>query len=151
MGFRGISFEADQKQKFLLKSIMEPMVPVDYYWYRPQDQEEVWSRPDGQPFFSKHIYTGDEMKNIICADHLVVFLRLEAYSQKEDISYFTSFSEYCKSNCQIAILIYDCKQVRIYIKNAEKAARMYSYYKSVFKNVRYLTDENDTRTGMNIL
>ena len=149
---RGISLEATQSQHCLLKEILSPICIKDYYWFRPIEQEEVWSRPDGKPFFLKDIYTGSELEKLIQNDHFVVFLRLEAYIDERSITRgISTYYEYCKSQCRVVLLITDCESVELYIKDKDVLQKAYKALKLKFVDVRYITDENDTRTGMNIL
>ena len=111
MKIRGVSLEASQAETYLLKELLSPINLIDYFWYRPIDQEEVWSRPEGKPFFTKDIYTGNELKQLISSGHFVVFLRLEAYFHKEGIPHISTFTDFSESSCQIILLIYDCERV----------------------------------------
>ena len=151
MIIKGVSLEAEQTQTCLLKKLLSPININNYFWYRPIDQEEVWSRPGGGIFFKKDTYTGTELEALINSDHFIVFLRLEAYKNLESISYFNSFEEFSRSSCQIVLLIYDCEYVEFYTKDGEIAKRIYESHRNVFQNVSFITDENDSRTGMSVL
>lgn len=151
MGIRGVSFEAEQTRSCLLNSVLSPINIEEYNWYRPIDQEEVWSRLDGKVFFEKDIYSGTELEELIKSDHFIVFLRLEAYKKDEEISSFNSFEEFSKSSCQIVLLISDCEYIEFYIKDEKLARKVYKSHVNKFRNVMYITDENDTRTGMRLL
>lgn len=151
MIIRGVSLEAEQARSCLLKSLLSPINIEDYYWYLPLDQEEVWTRPDGEAFFIKDTYSGTELEELINSDHFIVFLRIEAYKKLEEISFFNSFDDYSKSHCQIVLLICDCEYIEFYIKDEKLARKVYKSHIKEFQNVKYITDENDTRTGMKIL
>lgn len=151
MAIRGVSLETEQTRSCLLKSLLSPINIEDYYWYRPIDQEEVWARPNGNVFFQKNTYSGPELGELINSDHFIVFLRLEAYKNLEEISFFDSFEQFSKSLCQIVLLISDCEYIEFYFKDEKLARKVYKSHINEFQNVKYITDENDTRTGMKLL
>ena len=61
------------------------------------------------------------------------------------------YEDFCKSNCQLLLLIADCRYVEIYTKDPNIAKVIYeNALLSDYTEVEYVTDSNDCRERMDI-
>lgn len=148
---RGVSFEIPQKATNTLWNIFQTVNIEQFYWYVVQAQTEVWDKPVGNDFFTQEVYFGDEFSKRIQEDHFIVFLKLQAYSHLEKFKNITTYKTFEQSDCQVLVLIYDCSFVEVYTK--EQIVTETIYWNAVrmdYKNPAYITDQNDSRTKMDI-
>ncbi|MBR7122390.1 MAG: DUF2691 family protein, partial [Oscillospiraceae bacterium] len=98
------------------------------------------------------IYDGSEFYETIKQEHFVIFLKLQAYFPHDKYDEILSYSDFQKSKCQILLLAHDCCYVDLYIKDRAMIEETYQYVvSSGFQNVRYIKDDNDTRTKMSVI
>jgi hypothetical protein len=149
--FIGVSFKIPQKVGIVLWQILNCINVEKYFWYIYQD--EVWEKtPFGDVFFKNDGYDGNNFLQRILCDHYIVFLKLQAFFNDDENLYIHTYEEYKKSDCQLLLLIYDCEFVDIYAKDQilietiYENARKYNY-----TNLKYITEENDPRTNMDVL
>jgi hypothetical protein len=83
--------------------------------------------------------------------YYVIFADLKAYPKDKNISDIDSYEEFLNSDCQLVLLVVDCSYITIYCKDKEKLESIYQNAKiKEFDDVQYITDENDTRTGLSV-
>ena len=80
-------------------------------------------------FFKEEYYSGQDFYEQIKLPHLVIFLKLQAYSEEEPYADIHTYDEFIKSSCLLLVLIYDCESVEIFSKD-ERITR------SLFDNAR---------------
>lgn len=146
---RGVQFKISQGKNNNLFELLKCINVKKYYWYIINEQTEVWSETKND-FFENDNYTGESFSDAIMKNHFIVFLKVQAYLQKENYYNIDAYPEFIESSCQIMFLIYDCENVEIYAKDTLIIHNIYNNALSVFGDVAYITDENDDRTGMNI-
>lgn len=62
-----------------------------------------------------------------------------------------TYNDFLKSDCEILMLINDTDYFDLYLKDEELIYVIYNHLKShCFKNINYITDENDCRKKMNV-
>lgn len=95
---------------------------------------------------------GEELKKIIENDkYYLIFANLKAYPKGANIKDVISYDEYLSSECQIVLLVIDSVYITVYCKDLEKLEDLYNHIKKQgFESLEYITDENDTRTGLSV-
>ncbi len=149
---RGISFEIPQMMTTTLWEIFKGSDIGSYYWYVVPNQNEVWSELSEEDLFTKDVYVGNDFQNLIKNNHYIIFLKLQLYSELCTFKNLYTYDDFSKSNCQLIILVNDCEYVEIYSKNSKTTEEIFhTAVENGYKNVCYITDENDCRTKMDIL
>lgn len=116
--------------------------------------EEAYYIEDNQPgealFPQPYIYSGEDLYIRISAkDHYVTFADLKAFKEKSLVQEIAAYEEFLNGPCEIVLLIVDCVYVTIYAKNKLVTEQIYrNAVQARYKNIAYITDENDTRTTM---
>ncbi len=149
---RGVHFKIPQKMDNIIFNILCCLNVESYYWFKISSQTEVWGEQIEKDFFEKEFYKGDGFINIIKNKHRIIFLKIQAYSKECDIKNIHTYKEFVDSNCDIIILIYDCEFVEIYSKNESTSILLFRRAKALgYKSCGYITDDNDSRTKMDVL
>ena len=149
---RGVHFKIPQKMDNIIFNILCCLNVESYYWFKISSQTEVWGEQIEEDFFEKEFYKGDEFLNIIKNKHRIIFLKIQGYLKECDIKNIHTYKEFVDSNCNIIILIYDCEFVEIYSKNESTSILLFRRAKAlVYKSCGYITDDNDSRTKMDVL
>ena len=151
----GIKFTIQHIYGSLLYDILKGVIDKNSFWIVSNDQVFLIEPTKKFPgIFNGSIISGDEFERIICDNvYYIVFLNAYAYTSELDAlnianleQYFTieTFEEFSKSNCIIALYIYDSINVEVAAKdesiisiiqsNAEKAG---------FTDIKIIT-ENET-------
>ncbi len=82
--------------------------------------------------------------------YYVIFADLQAYSKGEIVE-INTYEEFEKSNCELVLLVVDSYYATIYCKDKDKLELLFKNAQNyAFENVAYVTDENDTRTGLTV-
>ena len=148
---RGISFQVPQGVIDTLWQIFQPLNVTEYQWYNDERQYEVFPDEQNEDLFETDYYSGVDFLTRIQRKHLILFLKLQAYFPDGLFFDIRTYDEFLNSDCQILFLIYDCEWVEIYIK--DKCVTDLLYKNAIdkgFKDILYITDENDRRTRMEI-
>ena len=149
---RGVRFKIPQKMDNIIFNILCCLNVESYYWFKISSQTEVWGEQIEKDFFEKEFYKGDEFINIIKNKHRIIFLKIQAYPKECDIKNIHTYKEFVDSNCDIIILVYDCEFVEIYSKNESTSILLFRRAKALgYKSCGYITDDNDSRTKMDVL
>lgn len=149
---RGVSFQISQMAAPTLWEIFKGSDVGHCYWYVVQNQTEVWDASSEDGFFAEELYVGDEFLNLIKNKHYIVFLKLQMYAEPCNFKNLHTYDDFFQSNCQLILLIYDCEYVEIYSKDNKISEEIiHTAVENGYKNVCYITDENDCRTKMDIL
>lgn len=146
----GLSFDISQDELMVLKKVFDKIL-LKYYWFIPQDQNEVWFDDNDYIFSEK--YTGVNLYSLSENKFKILFLKLQAYKNEPNkYCNIESFDEYLSSSCELMALIYDCEYMEVYSKDSEVTLTI---EKNVDKlhcsNIQIITDENIQRNRMNIL
>ena len=137
----------------ILSKVLQPINITDFNW--SIGNGESYLVVDGkldEDFFSQDVKVMDGKllkKNIEDNQYYVILADLKAFPKSENVTNIETYEDYIKSECQLIMLVVDCSYTTIYCKNKEKLSRLYQNAKdSGFKNVQYITDENDTMTSL---
>lgn len=149
---RGVSFEIPQKATDSLWEILRVVDIYKYFWYVIEDQTEVWDSSYENDFFRQRCYAGKNFAKCIQQDHHIIFLKLQAYLLPHAFQNVLSCEEFMAGDCQLVMLIHDCENVEVYIKDRSVLDSVFNRANALgYYNVNFITDLNDTRTKMNVL
>lgn len=152
MTIRGVSFRVPQGRNDILQEILDGINVQTLFWYNVESQNEVWSVPHYKDFFKEEYYSGQDFYEQIKLPHLVIFLKLQAYSEEEPYADIHTYDEFIKSSCLLLVLIYDCESVEIFSKDERITRSLFdNARRKGFSETALITDENDGRTKMDIL
>lgn len=143
---RGISFEVPNKRFPIIYLITKNIDIKKYYWFLVKG--DVYK--NNESFFDKDKYSGNELEKIINNENCyVVFLNLQAYKYMEDFMTINNYNEFLKSKCELIIFFNDSSYVDVYTKDIEiiETIKNNAEYNK-FKNIKYITKENDPRPGV---
>lgn len=152
---RGISFHIPTKYSRYLWEIFKFINFTEYTWYIDQEEILYFNEKEeiaDSDFFTSNILTGAEFKERISRNDYYVYLaNIQAYpinAKKEDI---LTYDDFKKSECEIILLCADSKYVDLYSKSEEYIRNVYDMcIQNKFENAKYITDENDERTGLRL-
>lgn len=81
--------------------------------------------------------------NHSCIEHLILLI----FPLNAAIVPISTYYAYVKSECQVAVLYYDCSFLEVYAKNIQVLERLFqNVCKTGAINITYKTEENDGRT-----
>ncbi|MFC9709604.1 DUF2691 family protein [Paenibacillus sp. NPDC056933] len=152
---RGISFEIPNSYGSFLGEILTPIDVANFNWFI--GGEESYFVDDnhlGESLFPDRVIgmNGEELKKIIENNkYYLIFADLKAYPKGANIIDVTSYEEYVLSNCQLVLLVIDSVHITVYCRDLENIEDLYHHIKKHgFESLEYITDENDTRTGLSV-
>lgn len=148
---RGIYFLSADTDNDLFQ-ILKGIDIKKYCWYNIFSQDEVYDIDFKEDFFQEDCYDGKSFYQHIQKDHYLLFVKLQAYLEGGKFFDIHTYEEFQKSDCQLLLLIADTRYVTIYAKDKGVIEKLYE--QAVINqctNLKYITDENDTRTGMDVL
>ena len=151
---RGIRFTAPDKYDKFLYYIFES-VPFDQYtWYVDQTEIIYYDKAiqkASEDFFDSRIMSGHDFKLAISKEDYYVYLaNIQAYSVYSPYCVILTYEDFLKSDCELILICADTVDYNIYCKNQELLTQMYIACKGLFRDVEYITDENDSRTVLRI-
>lgn len=148
---RGVSFKVLPSSNVLYQ-VLGCIDIEKYCWHNIDSQNEAWDSPQGALFFEKDYYNGKSFLKHIISKHFIVFLKLQAYFENGIFFDIHTYEDFKRSDCQLLLLIYDCKSVDIYAKDQIIIKDIYeNALINNYTEVEYITDSNDGRTKMDVL
>ncbi len=116
-----------------------------YFWFLVQ--EDVID-----DFFKSDRYQGIEFEDIINDETCyAIFLNLQAFPNQMDFTEIKNYEDFLKSKCELVLFINDNSYIDIYAKdNAMIEIVKKNAQENDFKNIRYITDENDKIRGFRV-
>lgn len=151
---RGISFEIPNEYGTLLGEVLKPIDTTVFSWRIGNGESYIVVDDElNEELFSedKKAIEGSELKNLLENNmYYIIFADLQAYP-KGEFSDIETYEEFIESQCELVLLVVDSCYVTIYCKNKETIELLYKNATEYgFKNVKYITDENDTRTMLSV-
>lgn len=152
---RGISFEIPNKYGSFLGEILKPFEMTEFIW-RIGDEGSYLLKDDklGEPLFPNEINGMDGLllKGLLeDNEYYLIFADLKAYRKGKNSADIETYEEFLNSDCQLVLLVVDSAFVTLYCKDNEKLESLYHNAKlNGFYNLKYITDENDTRTVLSV-
>ncbi|MFG1733020.1 DUF2691 family protein [Paenibacillus sp. 843] len=152
---RGISFEIPNSYGSFLGEILKPIDITTFNWLIGGEESYfIVDNNIGESLFPDMVIgmNGEDLKKIIENDkYYLIFANLKAYPKGSNIKDVISYDEYLSSECQIVLLVIDSVYITVYCKDLEKLEDLYNHIKKQgFESLEYITDENDTRTGLSV-
>ncbi|MFF3102535.1 DUF2691 family protein [Viridibacillus arvi] len=105
----------------------------------------------GEPLFpSLCTVNGETLSELISKEeYYLIFVDLKAFANKLDVKEIATYQEFVDSECQFVLLVVDSSYVAIYSKKQDIIKQLFSKgVNAGYKNVKYITDENDSRTTL---
>lgn len=142
---RGIRFEVPNKRYPIIYIVLKNIEISKYSWFIVE--EDVID-----DFFKSKQYPGAEFEDIINDETCyAIFLNLQAYESENDFVEIKSYNDFLKSKCELIFLIDDNIYIAIYTKDKNKIEKIrQNAEKNNFKNIEYITDENDRRQELRL-
>lgn len=152
---RGIRFLVNNEYSDYLSKILECTDIIKYTWYIDQDEILFFDDNKGavsNDFFDKSVLTGKELNEYIKRkNYCVISANIKAYPSDELKNDIKTYDDFKRSKCEIILLFCDVIYVDFYCKNNEIIKKVYEVCKrNKFKDVEYITDENDCRTRLSV-
>ena len=149
---RGISFTVEQQIGDVLFEVLKRIGASDYWWHVVQSQTEAMDEGFENDIFTHDYYDGKELLNCNFHNSCIVFLKLEAYAKKCFPTTISNYADFKTCDCRILVLVYDCYNAEIYVKNSNLLQSI-SVYLQNHGGCRFqiITDDNDFRTQMNVI
>ncbi|MGG1243126.1 DUF2691 family protein [Bacillus cabrialesii] len=151
---RGVSFQIPNEYGHFLWRILQPLEIADYNW---QTSGESYFVVDGELddeelFHDYAIVEGTDLANRLKTNqYYTIFVELQAFPFGKTVNQVKTYEEFVDSGCELVLLIADNSYVSIYCKNKNTIEKLYlNALKNDFEEVQFITDENDTRTGLTV-
>lgn len=150
---RGISFELPNEYGTFLGDVLKPIDIATYRWkigsgesYKIKNNEL-----DNDLFPDNKVLEGIAFKRLIENNrYYLIFVELQAHP-KGRIVEINNYDEFLRSDCELVLLVVDSCYVSIYCRDKSKLEFLYKNVQNCgFKNVEYITNENDTRTTLSV-
>ncbi|MCC9023195.1 DUF2691 family protein [Bacillus nakamurai] len=149
---RGITFEIPNEYGNFAAHILKPFPASAFTWFIGNG--EAYITDNGQldeDLFpeNQQVIEGIELKKKLETHHYyMIFADLKAFP-KGRFSEIHTYEDFIKSPCELVLLIADCSYATLYCKDKHMLELLYEHAKQCgFTDVAYITDENDTRTGL---
>ncbi|QKE75684.1 DUF2691 family protein [Arthrobacter citreus] len=150
---RGISFEIPNQYGQFLADILKPVIIKDFNWFIIGEESYlVVDENLDKPLFPENIQVingselDDKLKN---NEYYLIFADLKAFPENKDSVEIRTYEEFLSSDCQLCLLITDCTYTDIYCKDLELIEKLYTNALQYnYENLSYITDSNDSRTGL---
>ena len=144
---RGICFCVPNGCPKLFEKILHDIDIIKYTWENIENDNQVYRLNKNNDFlFTKPFYTGYEFKKLISSNNYYsIFVHLHAYFTNE-LQKIDSYYDFLNRKCQMIILLTDSIFVEVYCKDVTIIQTLkQNAKKNSFKDIRYITDKNDTR------
>ncbi|MEG1798171.1 MAG: DUF2691 family protein, partial [Clostridium sp.] len=115
-------------------------------------EDEIYLK-DGKELFEEKQVTGKDFLNKITQiDYSIIFANIKAYPEKNISSEINNYEDYLNSRCELIILCYDVFYYEVYSKSENIIEVIKTNcIKNGFREVEYITKENDCRTIFTVL
>ena len=113
----GIQIDVDcSKAKYtgILAKILSGIDVEKYVWRSFLTQCEVMSKTE--EYFTREIYPGKAFLQEIKGAYYILFLKLQAHIENEDMEEIVTYEDFIKSDCQLMVLVCDCYEFEFFSK-----------------------------------
>ncbi len=149
---RGLSFGIPAPRGFPLLKIFPNSIAKKYDWYVIDSQNDTWDSRMEHLLFDRTFYDGSAFCETVQQEHFVIFLKLQAYFSNDPFEEILSYDDFRKSKSQLLLLINDCTQAELYIKDKTELENTYQQLLcNGFCDVRNIDDSNDSRVEMRVI
>ena len=151
---RGISFKLPNEYGTFLGDILKPIDISSFSWRIGEvETYQIINNELCEALFpeDKEIIEGIALKKLLENNsYYVIFADLQAYP-KGKITEINTYEEFAESNCELVLLVVDSYYATIYCKDKAKLELLFKNAQDyAFEDVEYVTNENDTRTGLSV-
>jgi hypothetical protein len=151
---RGISFELPNEYGTFLGDVLKPINITAFSWrIGSRESYKIMNNELVEDLFpeDKKVIEGVALKKLLeISSYYIIFADLHTYP-KGKIAEIRTYEEFTKSDCKLVLLVVDSCYATIYCKDKDKLELLYKNSRAYrFKNVEYITDENDTRTRLSV-
>ncbi|MEI1421532.1 DUF2691 family protein [Bacillus cabrialesii] len=144
---RGVSFQIPNEYGRFLWRILQPLEITNYNW---QTSGESYFVVDGE-LDDEVLFKTDLAKRLKTNQYYTIFVEPQAFPCGKTVNQIKTYEEFVDSGCELVLLIADNSYVSIYCKNKHTIEKLYfNALKNDFADVQFITDENDTRTGLTV-
>jgi uncharacterized membrane protein len=147
---RGITYEIPNAYGNYLSDILEPLSALELFW--SIEEQEIYIVQDDKLSDTLLFANNTTLENksfwetLKESEYYIIFSDLKAHSTSDN-SVIQTYADFLQSNCQLVLLVADCNIVTIYCKDPHLLEVLYNQAATkTFKNIQYITDENDVRT-----
>ncbi|MCY8655693.1 DUF2691 family protein [Bacillus spizizenii] len=151
---RGVSFQIPNEYGNYLWRILQPLEIANYMWQTSGESYVVVDGElDNEELFNDYaIVEGTDFANRLKTNqYYTIFVELQAFPFGKTVNQVRTYEEFIDSDCELVLLIADNSYVSIYCKNKNAIEQLYfNALKNDFEEVQFITDENDTRTGLTV-
>ncbi|MGG3942132.1 DUF2691 family protein [Peribacillus psychrosaccharolyticus] len=149
---RGISFESPNEYGTILGEVLKPIDTTIFKWRIGNGESYIVVDDElDEALFSedKKAIEGTELKKLLENNkYYIVFADLQAYPKGEFFEIET-YENFIESKCELVLLVVDSCYFTIYCRNKETIELLYKNATDCgFEDIKYITDENDTRTRL---
>lgn len=151
---RGISFESPNEYGTILGEVLKPIDTTVFKWRIGNGESYIVVDDElDEALFSedKKAIEGTELKKLIENNkYYIISADLQSYP-KDEFSEIKTYDDFVESQCQLVLLVVDSCYFTIYCRNKETIELLYKNATDCgFENIKYITDENDTRTRLSV-
>lgn len=148
---RGISFESPNEYGTILGEVLKPIDTTVLKWRIGNGESYIVDDELDEALFSedKKAIEGTELKKLLENNkYYIVSADLQAYP-KGEFSEIETYDDFIESQCELVLLVVDSCYFTIYCRNKETIELLYKNATDCgFEDIKYITDENDTRTRL---
>ena len=149
---RGISFEIPNAYGKYLFEILDGINLKGLTWKIGGGESYfIENNTLGDPLFPNISVLNEEglYKEISREDYYLIFVDLKGFPKKSDVREIATYQEFVESECIFVLLLVDSSYVMIYSKDQITIKHIFSKAVTAgYKNIEYITDENDTSTTL---
>ena len=148
---RGISFKYHHGYGDIFNKIFNNISLLKHEWYITE--AEVIEDSSENYFGLPDKMLGLELLNaVIGKNYLVVFSNIQVFPVNTKRTKISSYQDFLDSKCEMCALITDCEFIEIYVKEREVITQIKSNAeKNGFREIEYITNENDFRTKFSVI
>lgn len=151
---RGVSFSIPNEYGQYLATIFDGINVGKYDWKLGTNESYIIENGTlGRPLMPEvEIILGKTLQTLLSTEHYyVIFADFKAFPKDSTTKRIETYEEFLESDCQIILLIVDCTYVALYAKNPQTTARIFANAMNAhFENIAYITDQNDSRTCLEV-
>lgn len=149
---RGISFEIPNKYGKQLFDILKEVDVSRWDWQIGGGEAYIIENGTlGKDLFGTITnLTGKELIKLISVnEYYLIFADLKAYMNVESQLKIETYEDFLESDCHFVLLLVDSSYVTIYSKSKSTLQSLYNQAVAAkYKEIEYITDDNDERTTL---
>ncbi|MGE7093635.1 DUF2691 family protein [Lysinibacillus sp. NPDC048646] len=149
---RGIHFEIPNKYGRQLYDLLGKLPIENWHWRIGGEESYIIEEGTlGRDLFptvcvlDSHAF----LKIISEEDYYLIFTDLKAFPSYASVKEVATYQEFLECDCQFVLLLVDSCYVTIYAKQDDVIRQLHKQaHEKNYKNIEYITDDNDARTRL---